>query len=234
MTTTQTHIQDQLQRKHEELQQLIVQQQEELRRVSEQLLMARYGLLPSIVSVALPFNPIGPVSSRTSQSHGNILSTSVTPSGHQSILQIDSNASSANNQMIHCNSAIERIDNQRNVQSHNEDIVSYVELQSTSNMANSEHLLEQHSMASLREHQRQHSHERQPMEPTWDSTSGQQVLHMQPQQSGNVQGLPRNSLLQIEASNTQQSQCDNMHLPAPAIATSTPANADDLEILPGY
>lgn len=45
MTTAQTQIQDQLQRKHEELQHLIVQQQEELRRVSEQLLMARYGLL---------------------------------------------------------------------------------------------------------------------------------------------------------------------------------------------
>lgn len=48
MTSTQTHVQDQLQRKHEELQQLIAQQQEELRRVSEQLLMARYGLLPSL------------------------------------------------------------------------------------------------------------------------------------------------------------------------------------------
>jgi circadian locomoter output cycles kaput protein len=42
----QGHLQDQLQRKHAELQQLIVQQQEELRRVSEQLLMARYGLMP--------------------------------------------------------------------------------------------------------------------------------------------------------------------------------------------
>uniref|UniRef100_A0A1L8DGZ4 Putative aryl-hydrocarbon receptor nuclear translocator n=1 Tax=Nyssomyia neivai TaxID=330878 RepID=A0A1L8DGZ4_9DIPT len=51
MTPAQSQIQDQLQRKHEELQHLIVQQQEELRRVSEQLLMARYGLLPSIVNV---------------------------------------------------------------------------------------------------------------------------------------------------------------------------------------
>jgi circadian locomoter output cycles kaput protein len=46
MTPAQNQIQDELQRKHEELQHLIVQQQEELRRVSEQLLMARYGLLP--------------------------------------------------------------------------------------------------------------------------------------------------------------------------------------------
>ncbi|XP_055688522.1 circadian locomoter output cycles protein kaput isoform X1 [Lutzomyia longipalpis] len=53
MTSAQSQIQDQLQRKHEELQHLIVQQQEELRRVSEQLLMARYGLLPSIVNVTL-------------------------------------------------------------------------------------------------------------------------------------------------------------------------------------
>lgn len=234
MTTTQSHIQDQLQRKHEELQQLIVQQQEELRHVSEQLLIARYGLLPSIVNVAVPFNPIGHVSSRTSQSHGNILSTCVTPSGHQSISQIDNNASNANNQMSHCNSAIEQIDNQRNVQSHNDEIVSYIELQSTPNTANSERLLEQHSMASLHEHQRQHSHERQSIEPTWESTSGQQIIHMQPQQSGNVQGLPRSSLLQSEASNTQQSQCDNRHLPGTAIATTTPASAEDLEILPDY
>lgn len=45
-----------MQRKHEELQQLIVHQQDELRRVSEQLLMARYGL--PIVNVALPFTNV--------------------------------------------------------------------------------------------------------------------------------------------------------------------------------
>lgn len=53
MTSSQTFLQDQLQRKHEELQQLIVHQQDELRRVSEQLVMARYGV--PIVNVALPF-----------------------------------------------------------------------------------------------------------------------------------------------------------------------------------
>lgn len=58
MSSAQSQIQDQLQRKHEELQQLILQQQEELRRVSEQLVMARYGILsPSLVNVAsLQFN----------------------------------------------------------------------------------------------------------------------------------------------------------------------------------
>ncbi|XP_068082087.1 circadian locomoter output cycles protein kaput [Anabrus simplex] len=67
MTTAQSQIQEQLQRKHEELQQLIVQQQEELRRVSEQLLMARYGLLPSLqLSVTVPYNAAaGAVSSTT-------------------------------------------------------------------------------------------------------------------------------------------------------------------------
>ena len=65
MTTAQSQIQEQLQRKHEELQQLIVQQQEELRRVSEQLLMARYGLLSPIhLNVTLPYT--GTVSSTTS------------------------------------------------------------------------------------------------------------------------------------------------------------------------
>lgn len=55
ITPAQNQIQDHLQRKHEELQMLIVQQQDELRRVSEQLFMARYGILPSIVNVSLPF-----------------------------------------------------------------------------------------------------------------------------------------------------------------------------------
>lgn len=51
LTPTQNQVQDQLHRKHEELQHLIIHQQEELRRVQEQLLMARYGLLPSIVTI---------------------------------------------------------------------------------------------------------------------------------------------------------------------------------------
>lgn len=44
-----------LQRKQEELQQTIVNQQDELRRVSEQLLLARFG--GPVVSVALPIAP---------------------------------------------------------------------------------------------------------------------------------------------------------------------------------
>ncbi|XP_059609357.1 circadian locomoter output cycles protein kaput [Phlebotomus argentipes] len=68
MTPAQSQIQDQLQRKHEELQHLIVQQQEELRRVSEQLLMARYGLLP--VNVSLP-----PTSQATTTTRQSINST---------------------------------------------------------------------------------------------------------------------------------------------------------------
>ncbi|XP_021914831.1 circadian locomoter output cycles protein kaput [Zootermopsis nevadensis] len=56
LTSSQSQIQEQLQRKHEELQRLIVQQQEELQRVSEQLLMARYGLLPPVqFNVTLPY-----------------------------------------------------------------------------------------------------------------------------------------------------------------------------------
>lgn len=45
-------IQDQLQRKQEQLQKTIVRQQEELRKVSEQLLMARCGILPSYIDVS--------------------------------------------------------------------------------------------------------------------------------------------------------------------------------------
>lgn len=52
MTSAQNQIQEELQRKHEELQQLIVNQQEELRRVSEQLLYARYGILSPPLNVS--------------------------------------------------------------------------------------------------------------------------------------------------------------------------------------
>lgn len=55
LTPNQNQIQDHLQRKHEELQKLIAQQQDELRKVSEQLFMARYGIIPSIVNVSVPF-----------------------------------------------------------------------------------------------------------------------------------------------------------------------------------
>lgn len=226
MTSTQSHIQDQLQRKHEELQQLIVQQQEELRRVSEQLLMARYGLLPSIVNVAVPCNSMSRAPSRTSQSHGNITSTSVNPSGHQSILQIDNGTSNASSQLNHCNLAIEQIDSQGNIQSNNDEMISYMELQSTSNAA----ILEQHSLASLHEQQRMHAQERRTRDSTWDSRSGQ-VLHMQPQPqpTGQVPVLPQNSHLQIETPNSQQLQRDGSggHMPP-----TTPTNADDMEIMP--
>lgn len=50
ITTTQSHIQNQLQRKHEELQQLIMKQQKELQLVSEQLHLAQRGMLPVVSS----------------------------------------------------------------------------------------------------------------------------------------------------------------------------------------
>ncbi|KPJ06357.1 Circadian locomoter output cycles protein kaput [Papilio machaon] len=48
---TQIQRQEQLQRKHEELQQMIVRQQEELRQVKEQLMLARLGILQPLVNV---------------------------------------------------------------------------------------------------------------------------------------------------------------------------------------
>ncbi|CAK1554108.1 unnamed protein product [Leptosia nina] len=47
----------QLQRKHEELQQMIVRQQEELRQVKEQLLLARLGMLQPLINVQNPYSP---------------------------------------------------------------------------------------------------------------------------------------------------------------------------------
>ncbi|XP_048506862.1 circadian locomoter output cycles protein kaput isoform X2 [Athalia rosae] len=55
MTPAQNQMQDELQRKHEELQQLIVHQQEELRRVSEQLFFARYGIVSPLINVSMPY-----------------------------------------------------------------------------------------------------------------------------------------------------------------------------------
>ncbi|XP_044731603.1 circadian locomoter output cycles protein kaput isoform X2 [Chrysoperla carnea] len=73
--TSQQQVQAQLQRKHAELQALIGQQQAELRRVSEQLVMARLGILPSNASqqqpsatsalVTVPYVCSGGVSSTT-------------------------------------------------------------------------------------------------------------------------------------------------------------------------
>lgn len=45
----------QLQRKHEELQQMILRQQEELRQVKEQLLLARLGILQPLINVPNPY-----------------------------------------------------------------------------------------------------------------------------------------------------------------------------------
>lgn len=58
MSQAHSQLQADLQRKHAELQAIIGQQQQELRRVSEQLLMARLGLLPG----AQPQQIIGNVS----------------------------------------------------------------------------------------------------------------------------------------------------------------------------
>lgn len=74
LAQNQNQIQNHLQRKHEELQKQIVQQQDELRRVSEQLFMARYGIVPSIVNVSIPFpapmdQTEGGERSRVSSSH---------------------------------------------------------------------------------------------------------------------------------------------------------------------
>ena len=44
LSPDQRQLQEQLRRKHAELQQQIIRQQEELRQVNEQLIMAQYGM----------------------------------------------------------------------------------------------------------------------------------------------------------------------------------------------
>lgn len=75
LTPTQTHMQDQLQRKHEHLQHLIVQQQEELRIVSEQLLMTRYGILPPIVNVCYPATSTAAITVGSPQMRADVAGT---------------------------------------------------------------------------------------------------------------------------------------------------------------
>lgn len=51
MQSQENLIQDQLQRKQEQLQKTIVKQQEELKKITKQLLMARCGILPTFMDV---------------------------------------------------------------------------------------------------------------------------------------------------------------------------------------
>ncbi|XP_014245918.1 circadian locomoter output cycles protein kaput [Cimex lectularius] len=55
ITTIPPQRVDQLERRQEELQQRIVEQQTELRQVTEQLFMAKYGLFPPVLNVSLPY-----------------------------------------------------------------------------------------------------------------------------------------------------------------------------------
>lgn len=160
MTSTQTHIQEQLQRKHEELQQLIVQQQEELRRVSEQLLIARYSLMPSIV---VPFNAMGRAQSRSSI-HGNITSTVIS---NHSTSQIDSQSSNS------CNIPLENIDNQTNIHRQSNEIVSYMELSTAQSVQNIENELVSSSASNHHEQLHQSPHDHRSHQPS----SSQAHLH---------------------------------------------------------
>lgn len=187
MTPTQSQIQDQLQRKHEELQQLIVHQQEELRRVSEQLLMARYGLLPSIVNVAMPINTVSQTIART-QSHST---TTVNMATHQSILQLENQAN------IDCNLNIEHIDNQENIPARNDDMISYMELASIRNTQ-----IDQNPHHSQSSHHEQQSHQSAHIQ----QTQIHHPIHPQPHHSHVTQQHYISTQLQLEDHQTEHSQ----------------------------
>lgn len=76
LTSAQNQMQDQLQRKHEELKTLIQQQQEELRRVSEQLMMARFGIVPAIVTSSFSLVNNGMQSFNTARPQINLVDNS--------------------------------------------------------------------------------------------------------------------------------------------------------------
>lgn len=171
MTSSQGHIQEQLQRKHEELQDMIVHQQEELRHVSEQLLMARYGLLPPLVNVAIPFNTIAHDVSRN-QTNGNIMTVAHSVPLHVSGMSMttDSNQTQRDCHVRDDQSVIGSISQQA------DDILSYMQLTPPSNSIDyhqqsshmpppqmvefSEHMhqIEQCSSSSTIQHTSHHSH----------------------------------------------------------------------------
>ena len=93
-------FQDQLQKKHEELQKLIMEQQNELRRVSEQLFMARYGIIPSIVNVSVP-QIVGTIDQNDENNRCVSTSSHATHSSYQDISvshHIDQNQYEVNHQ----------------------------------------------------------------------------------------------------------------------------------------
>ncbi|KAJ6640882.1 Circadian locomoter output cycles protein kaput [Pseudolycoriella hygida] len=125
MTTSQTLMHDQLQRKHEELQALIVHQQDELRRVSEQLLMTRYGL--PIVNVTLPFTQSITSTSSDQRSESQFQPNHLAPPDETHLLQVETNSSEHTSPRHNVNS--DSIYNTiQTVHSSNEDMISYMQL----------------------------------------------------------------------------------------------------------
>lgn len=82
MTPAQLQLQEQLRAKHNELSRRIVEQQEELRRVSEQLVMSQYGLVPVTVTFQQQPTSIGSnpsLSGLVSTPQGTEMSTYMPP-----------------------------------------------------------------------------------------------------------------------------------------------------------
>lgn len=122
MTTSQTHIQDELQRKHEELQQIISRQQEELRLVSEQLQMARCGLMPPIptmIDAAAPFTTENRSEQMCPQTNFGASSSS---SRNNQLIEMENTGDSYS--VGHCNF----MGNQYNNTGVGNEVVSYIEL----------------------------------------------------------------------------------------------------------
>ncbi len=89
MTPLQIQMHQQLKAKHAELFKKIVEQQEELRKISEQLLMTQYGLVPVSVAQLGPFGPTQ-VSSQAYQSNISSTTTTMGPSGPNSGMNMNS------------------------------------------------------------------------------------------------------------------------------------------------
>lgn len=146
MTTTQTIMHDQLQRKHEELQALIVHQQDELRRVSEQLLMTRYGL--PIVNVTLPFTQA--ITNTSSDQRMEYSQNHLQPSDQTHLLQVETNNSghASPRHNVNTDSGYNTIQTVHSPS--NDDMISYMQLTPVHVQHNHPQILLHENLASSR------------------------------------------------------------------------------------
>ncbi|XP_032310784.1 circadian locomoter output cycles protein kaput isoform X2 [Drosophila ananassae] len=188
MTPTQSQLQDQLQRKHDELQKLIMQQQDELRIVSEQLLLARYTYLPMPMGFAagnMAATAMGNMAGGGGQRGLNFSSSNaVQPQFNQYGFALNSEQmlNQQDQQMM-----MQQQQNLHNQQQHNlqQQHQSQAQLQQHHQQQNQQQQQQQQNQQQQQQHQQQHQQQQLPL-PNDEMLSSQEmeeinaILNMSP------------------------------------------------------